>query len=76
LERKKCSQIARYFVKVESEADLDKDWPSNLYNRVPPKRKEYYGNLGSERTHLSNRYVMEFIQKGRDTQVTKHYKPY
>jgi hypothetical protein len=39
LERERENQIARYFVKVESEADLDKGWPSNWYNVVPPKRK-------------------------------------
>jgi hypothetical protein len=35
----KKEQRVRHFVKVESEADLDKVWPSNRYNGVPPKRK-------------------------------------
>jgi hypothetical protein len=39
LEREKENQIVRHFVKVESKADLDKGWPSNRYNGVPPKRK-------------------------------------
>jgi hypothetical protein len=42
LERKKEDQIARHFVKVESEADLDKVLPSNRYNGVLQKGNILY----------------------------------
>jgi excinuclease ABC subunit C len=77
LERKKEDQIAMHFVKDESEADLDKVWPSNRYNGVLQKggyEEPYSEKNSSDCPFELQNFLIMLRNEVHKTAITFHRK--